>query len=126
MTSKRRIRLFTGFLAACVCATLAIFALLSEPGVSKARFDRIQIGMTEADAEAIFARPSGSTLTIVEKQSGSAMTICFDPGKGCAWLGGDGDAMVLFDADGRISKTTWIDHEWTLLEKMQDWLRLRK
>jgi hypothetical protein len=124
MTKKRRLLISVGILAACVCGTLVVFALLPEPGVTKANFERIQIGMTEADAEAIFGRPSGRTLVIKEDES--VATICFDPGKGCAWLGPDGDVMAFFDADGRISKANWIDHERTLLEKIRDWLRLPK
>src|SRR5690242_17913612 len=105
MSPKRRILFSAGFLAACVCATLAVLALLPEPGVTKANFDRIEIGMTQAVAEGIFGRPSTRTLTIIhDKEKGFLSTIRFDPGKGCAWLGGDGDAMVLFDDNARISK----------------------
>lgn len=126
MTKKRRCLISVGILAACVCATLVVFALVPEPGVTKTNFDRIEKGMTEADAEAIFGRPSGSTLTIVDQKNGFASTIRFDAGKGCSWHGADGDVMVLFDKDRRISRATWIEHERTLLEKIHDWLRLPK
>ena len=57
MTKKRWIVL-AGILAACVCATLAVLALLPpRPGVTLANIERIEKGMTLAEVEKILGGP---------------------------------------------------------------------
>jgi hypothetical protein len=57
MTKKRCIVL-AGMLAACVCLTLAVLALLPErPGVTLANIECIEKGMTLAEVEKILGGP---------------------------------------------------------------------
>ena len=57
MTKKRWI-LLAGILAACVCLTLAVLALLPpRPGVTLANIERIEKGMTLAEVEKILGGP---------------------------------------------------------------------
>jgi hypothetical protein len=58
MTKKRWIVL-AGMLAACVCLTLAVLALLPpRPGVTSANFERIEDGMTQEEVEKILGGPA--------------------------------------------------------------------
>jgi hypothetical protein len=55
---RNRWILAAGTLASLACAGLVIFALLpAKPGVTWRNFDRIETGMTKADAEAILGGP---------------------------------------------------------------------
>jgi len=57
MTKKRWI-LLAGILAACVCLTLAVLAMLPpRPGVTLANIERIEKGMTLAEVEKILGGP---------------------------------------------------------------------
>jgi hypothetical protein len=57
MTKKRWIVL-AGLLAACVCLTLAVLALLPpRPGVTPANIERIENGMTRTEVETILGGP---------------------------------------------------------------------
>jgi len=60
MTKKRWIVL-AGMVAACVCLTLAVLALLPpRPGVTPANIERIEDGMTRAEVEKILGGPGES------------------------------------------------------------------
>jgi hypothetical protein len=100
------------------------------PGVTKANFDRIKKGMTEADAEAILGSPSQREIIIARgKAPGGEPMVQFiqlDEGKGCAWSGTDGDVIVHFDSDGAIASMIWRDHERMFFERIRDWIGLPK
>ena len=55
MTKKRRYLISVAVLAACVCVVWIVIAMLPpRPGVTKANFDRIEMGMALTEVERIF------------------------------------------------------------------------
>ena len=61
--TKTRLLLIAGFLAACVCLPLGVAAMMQRsPGVTKANFDRLEIGMTSANAEKLLGGPANERL----------------------------------------------------------------
>jgi hypothetical protein len=56
---RKRLLLAVGGIAALVGVTLGVLALLpARPGVTRENFDRIEIGMTRAEVEAILGPPT--------------------------------------------------------------------
>jgi len=77
-----------------VAAVLIVLALLpARPGVTKANFDRIKVGMTQAEVEAIFG----------------AKPIAVGPREGlCEWQSDSNDlAIILCDAEGIVVTAEW-------------------
>lgn len=102
--------LLFGVLLACgIGVALAVLAWWPTPGVTKANFDRIEVGMTRAEVEAIFGGPPGAINTP----------------RLCLW--GDGDdsasATIDFDEAGRVAWMGWnqLDDRSSLRRKL-DWL----
>jgi hypothetical protein len=127
MTKKRLVLIAVFPLA--VALTLGVLAMLPAmlppiPGVTKANFDRIEVGMTKTEVQAILGSDSqpapfmfGGTSTMV-----AALSTC----NAEAWCRDDGAwARIIFDnADVVISKD-WIDSSENTLETIRRWLHLR-
>jgi hypothetical protein len=93
MTKKRWIVL-TGMLAACVCLTLAVLALLPpRPGVTPANIQCIEKGMTLAEVEKILGGPGKVTPADPEHITE------------IVWHHPDEETSVIvwFDADNRVT-----------------------
>src|SRR4051794_19965245 len=55
---KKRLLLIAGFLAACIGGPLIVAALMPPmPGVTKANFDRIEVGISREQVEAVLGKP---------------------------------------------------------------------
>jgi hypothetical protein len=105
MTKKRMALL--AVLPLTIAVILGLLAMMPpRPGVTKANFDRIRVGMTLAEVEAILGQS--------------------DLGEwGRLWLASDGSyALIEFWDDGVISKR-WFDSNETILDKIRRWLHLR-
>ena len=93
--TKKRLLLFAGFLAACVCLPLGVVATLPPgPGVTKVTYDRIEKGMTRNDVNAVFGTPN-----FREGVANSTIT----------WWGNDGYVEIKFDFDERVIRKSWLD-----------------
>src|SRR5260370_1056805 len=83
MTKKRWIVL-AGMLAACVCLTLAVLAMLPPPpGVTLPNIERIKDGMTRAEVETILGGPGeslmhDSILSWASRQKETQIIVFFD------------------------------------------------
>lgn len=59
---KRRLLAVAGVLSVVAWLALLVLALKpADPGVTKANFDRIKVGMSRAEVEEIFGRPADAT-----------------------------------------------------------------
>lgn len=95
--------LLLGVLAtAGVGATLAVLAWWPTPGVTKANFDRIQVGMTFAEVEATFSAPPGYDVSGIDFKSGRF-------GRRAQWTDREGFRRALFDFDDRdrVASAFW-------------------
>lgn len=106
--------LMFGLLLACtVGVALVVLAFLPRPGINKENFDRIEVGMTRAEVEAIFGGPPSWTPV----------------GNRAEW-GNNGAydlATIDFDDNGCVVRTAWRDlDERTLCQKLLDRLPWRE
>lgn len=84
MTNRRRYLIYVAILAACVCIAIGVLAMLRDrPGVTKANYDRIAIGMTRAEVAAILGEPSDKkgSAAYYDHFNGSVAIVFFDGDK---------------------------------------------
>ena len=104
---KKHLFLVGGFLAACICLPLGVVAIIPPgPGVTKANFDRIEIGMTKAQVEKIFGG---------EGELGA---------DGCTWHADDGSFAFVWFIDDRVLRVQWLSSHDTFFDKIRRWLHL--
>jgi hypothetical protein len=118
MIKKRRYLISAGVLAACACLALAGLAMLPpRAGVTKANFDRIEIGMSQSAVCEIFGkewslfagRPEGASHNFFAHE---------------VWLHDDGaSATIEFHNEAVIGKI-WTDSTETIPDKLRRWLHL--
>ena len=113
MPTKKRLLLLAS-LPLTIAVTLGVLVMLpSSPGVTKAKFDRIEIGMTKIEVEEIF----GEKGIIVKVEKGEAPCLY--------WNAGDGaEVWIRFSDDCVNGDMTWSADE-TFLDKIRSWLHLR-
>jgi hypothetical protein len=112
--TKKRWMVLASLLAAGVCLTLAVLALLPpRPGVTKANFDRIEEGMTLDEINTILGR---SPDNVIEKNNQGEIWQY--------WTDYDGEVWILLGNDSTLSDKRWIAYEGTFLQKVRQWLRL--
>jgi hypothetical protein len=116
MITKKRL-LWVASLPLTIAVIFGILALLPpRPGVTKANFDRIQEGMTQAEVEVIFDKP-GEVREVVRW---SLML---------RWRSDDGAvATVSFSGDDElvVHSKTWTDSDETILDRIRRWLHLKE
>jgi outer membrane protein assembly factor BamE (lipoprotein component of BamABCDE complex) len=123
MTKKRWIVL-AGILAACVCLTLAVLALLPpRPGVTEANVERIEDGMTREEVEALLGGPGvslGSYLAHWYPPSPKALAPAKKYHAGVLWQHPRSNAsvIVIFDERERVVRKQWIASQQTFVEKL--------
>lgn len=111
MTKKRMA--LVAVLPLTIAVILGVLALLPpRPGVTKANFDRIEMGMKKAEVERFFAK-SGKRLPVLW---------------GTKWTGDEGEAIIRFDYDEKVIDKIWsdgVDQPSALtLAKIMQWLHL--
>ena len=98
MTGNKRWIAVTAPLAACVLMTFAVLAvILSRPAVTKANFDRIEIGMSYEEVVKIFGTPG------VEWTGHGTFT--FDK----KWTSDDGSYAGIAFLHNAVCEKTWMD-----------------
>jgi hypothetical protein len=113
MTKRKRLLLIAALLAA-VAVTLGVLVMLPamlrlQPGVTKANFDRIKIGMTQAEVEEIFG------------QKGVPL---WSP-RALLWASDDGSEVeVDFGVVGCVQTKIWVSSNEPILDKIRRWLHL--
>jgi hypothetical protein len=118
MTRRRCILLSAAVLAACVGIALGVLAmLLPSRGITKARLDRIQNGMTLAEVEQVFGRPADDEW--VSPVSDKQVWKYWERDENSIGVAG----VCFFEK--RVVDTTWTGEE-TFLDKFRSWLRLPK
>jgi hypothetical protein len=115
MTKKRRSLLLVGIIVAFVAVSLVVLATMATgPGVTKANFDRVEIGMTLSEVEQILGGPGVPFQGFVNQPS----TL--------VWSHEDG-AMAFVEAkDQTVASKTWHPSRETLTDKLRRWLHLPK
>jgi len=118
MTTKRV--LVTVIVVSLIFVGLTVNMIFQpKSSVSKANFDRIQIGMTKEEVDKIFNWGKGewSESSFGEAKQDVAKE---DVVAGCvAWGGDDGIATVIFDLRGRLVHKEWTDRPLTFLQKLR-------
>ena len=119
---SKRFRLFilVGVSIALVMTLFLLIITRMNPE-NKAKFAKIESGMTEGQVDAIMGVPPGTYTTkqpfVVVIGSPNATRYSY-------WHFDDGSGMVSFDSDGKVFITKWNDHlDPSLLEKVRNHLR---
>ena len=108
---RKRLLVAAGTMAGLVGVVLVVVAMLMpRPGVTKADFERIQIGMTEAEVESIFG---GKGQPGFGHQS---------PWK--YWTADNGSFAALIIDEDRVDLKLWFKSNETFSDKIRRWLRL--
>jgi hypothetical protein len=113
MMTKKRYLGVTALLAGLVCVGFLgyfVIPLASGPSVTKVNFDRIQLGMTKAEVQAILGE---------EHQT-------FPMGSCRVWCHLDGSAAVVVFARGEdvVGDKRWLNSTETVAQKLRRWFRL--
>ena len=117
MPKRRLILLATLTLAAF--AAPVWYALLAHPGVTKANFDRIQLGMTKAEVEEIFGG-KGMQMPLcgfARPEPPESYDVFF-------WPDGGGSAALVTIMDDSVMSKTWLQSNEPTIEKIRRWLHL--
>ena len=120
MTRKRRYLISAAVLAACVGIVLGVLAMQPpRPGVTKANFDQIKVGMTIADIDERFA-PLSELDERIEDFLGEENNRLpqFKGKRHIQWDGREGKGQFLFDANGQVEKMTWHYHEPSFIKRL--------
>jgi hypothetical protein len=106
--------LFLGIAALCVGVTLTVFAPLPpRPGVTKANFDQIQVGMNISEVERILGGTGLRFDGLVDRPA-------------LVWQGEDASFALIEVADNTVIGKRWHPSNETLLDKFRRWLHLPK
>ena len=117
---KKRLIVSAGMVASLASAALLVLWLLpARPAVTKANFDRIEIGMTLSDVEAILGADRGRPVFIVYVHISQELE---------QWEGDEGIISIILDhQDHRVIRKVWHDSPLTIFERLQrrlPWLTL--
>ena len=118
-----------------IVVTVSVLAMLPpSPGVTKANFDRIQKGMTLAEAEEIFGEKGEVTrddkALIAEilgqefARDGKSLKVRGDLKVCRTWGANDGSGAQIEFVDDCVVDKQWIDTDETFLKKIRRWLHL--
>jgi hypothetical protein len=122
MTKKRRYLLTAAILGALIAIALCVFAMLpaqpAQPGVTKANFDRIKVGMTRTEVEAILGVPN--SLHSVDAAVIEGIEIKWF---NATWEKGPAHVGVGLRND-IVTETRWFVPREPLLDKLRRWMRL--
>jgi len=116
MTKKRLLVAFG--LVAFIGIILGVLAMLPpHTGVTKANFDRVELGMGRAEVEAIFGGPSVRKFQYRVDREVYVRRI---------WLQSNGnDGAWIEFADDHVCDSGWGGIDETILDKIRRWLHLR-
>lgn len=119
---KRRYLTVAVGLFAVAGIALGVLAMLpARSGVTKANFDRIEIGMTADDAERIFGCPATPELGWCV-WSGRRFD---EPSGGQGWIAKDRSAVAMISyQEGRIVEKAWSSLDESILKEIRRWLHL--
>ncbi len=113
---KIRSIISAGILVACLGIVLAVLAMLPpHPGVTKRNFDRIEVGMSHPEVEAILGSDRGGREIMID--------IVLPRGHEYdVWGGDEGYANITFDERRRMVHKDWEDAPLAFLERLRRWL----
>ncbi len=90
--------------------------------VNRANFERIQVGMTQAEVEAILGCPPGDYATVDYLPEFCGFMIL----GATVWVSNDGDVRVWFDNEGRVEQAYFFEllvrRPPSLLDRVRAWV----
>ena len=102
--------------AAVVCAISLIFSVVfRRPDVTIAEVNRIYVGMTQKEVEAILGCRKGKKIDVPDGATLERITVQ-------VWHGDHGFALVYFGENDVVNGVEWESHTPTLRQKLQRWL----
>jgi hypothetical protein len=120
--NRRRLFLILGTLAVCV-VTQGVLATLPSRSDTKARFDRIETGMTVEEVERILGRPSGRREIIPVKMDGPGTEDGIETRH--FWIGTDEPEVVVLFFNDKVRNKGWSARSGeSVLGKIRRWLHL--
>src|SRR5258708_4540691 len=107
-------------LVACLAllAYAALWLLSSQPGISRANYERIQVGMTQQEVERLLAGPPRPDPWTVPFEGGVAQ-IGHTPR---VWADDDAGIRIDFDKEGRVAVTQWAPRRESWWNRVRAWI----
>ena len=106
---RKRVILAAGTVAGFVGVALVVLAMLPpQPGVTKANFDRIEVGMTRVEVDDLFG--GKEPLERIDQ--------------GWVWAADDGSEAYVGFAGGGVAAKNWLDSNEPITKKIRRWLHL--
>jgi len=127
---RTRYLISAGSFTAIVCLAIFGVSLMPPgPGVTKANCDRIKKGMTLAEVKAIFGCEATNRVCIELQDETRVYDVPTEfrgyPGGPRGWQGATGGAIVTFDNTERVVEANWESHDYSLAQKIRQWLAFR-
>ena len=129
---RRRLLVFAVLVIALVAVVAAgYWAIAPAQRLGRAGYERVQLGMTEAEVEDVLGAPPGSHLDLPEGQTvsyvhaGAESKGARDGPKGLSWVSNTGHIGVTFGADGRVTGVAFTPlrrNNPTWLDRVREWL----
>jgi hypothetical protein len=111
MTRVRYILVAAFALAVIVYAVVALWP--PAPGVTQANFDRIKDGMTLAEVEAIYGKPSSNSFLVPFGEPFSVVH---------SWVSPSGNTAFVHISENVVVYKSWPEADETTLRKVRRWL----
>jgi hypothetical protein len=121
--TRRRPLLGVCLLAATgVAAVVGWWAVSVPAGVNRLSYLRIHHGMRREQVEAILGGPEGDYQTDGKNRAHCEGGLHQIGRRLAFWYGDDGDVLITFDQDRRVSRSEWRPRHPTAMDKMLRWL----
>jgi hypothetical protein len=115
---KKRLIFIPGLLTlAAAMALLVLWLVPACPAVTKANFDRIEIGMSLAQVEAILGTDRGDRGIPACDEEGHIL-LEWDE---AMWSGNDGIALIALDEHGQVVRNRWRDDPLPFFKQIWRW-----
>jgi hypothetical protein len=110
--TKKRLLLDVGLLASIACAALVGLAMLPRSRVTKANFEKIEIGMTRTEVEGIFG---------IEGEPSMFHHFIGADTDSRQWLGNDGSFVLITFRRDTVGAKGWEESNETVRKKLSRW-----
>jgi hypothetical protein len=115
--AKKRLLLIAGLLASIACMVLVALALLPpRAGVTKEKFDRIEIGMTVVEVETILGGTGQPFHGFANKKHLETFV----------WPDDDGSLAFIDVSENLVTDKKWQPSPEKILDKLRRWLHIPK
>jgi hypothetical protein len=112
---KKGLLLFAAIAVIAACVFVWFVVLPNRPGVTKANFDRVKVGMNLTEVVEIFGEEP-----TYRQFNNRGIKVRVD-----IWQAADGSCAYVDSNHGRVVELGWVDSTETLWDKLRRWVSLK-